>query len=220
MDKKRIVSLPLEQQYFGIKESKSVMNLLGNKYWDENHDDVLRNEFLIYLDLPKPKVLLRAKGGKTLATRVTKLPNFKEVLMQLPVVDYDSILFSLTLFGVVADIAPLQMIEEGDRFETIGLIDDILKPSLGYLLYAHQFEQIYSLIPNANQAEVVALRKDWNKKKSEAIKLVKEAEIIPGYSLYDLLKERTIEENHFVWNANFNGANHLWNYLNENNTEK
>jgi hypothetical protein len=220
MDKKLIDSLPLIQQYFGIKESKSVMNLLGNDYWEDINDDLSRNEFLIYLDLPKPKVLLRIKGGKSLAERAAKLPNVKEVLMHLPEINYDSILFILTLFGFFGDLDPLQKIKDGNRFESIGSLDDILKPTFGYLFYAHQFEQIYSHIPSVNQKEVVSLRKDWNKKNSEAIELVKQTEIKPGYSFYDLLMDRTVEENHFVWNANFKGANHLWNYINKIQSEK
>jgi hypothetical protein len=50
--------------------------------------------------------------------------------------------------------------------------------------------------------------------------LVKQTEIKSGYSFYDLLMDRTVEENHFVWNANFKGANLLWNYINKINQKK
>ena len=48
MSKDTINNLPLVQKYFGLKENKSVMNLLGSDYWDEMPDDLSRNEFLIY----------------------------------------------------------------------------------------------------------------------------------------------------------------------------
>ena len=213
MNKDTIKELPLVQKYFGLKENKSVMNLLGSDYWDEMPDDLSRNEFLIYLDLPRPAVLLRLRGGKSLSSRIAKLPSIKEVLMQLPELNFDSILFALTLYGTASNQNPLDIINSSQKFKSIPLIDDILKPTNGYVLFAHQFEQIYSRIPSASEIEIVTLRKDWNKKKPEAIELVKQTEITSGLSFYDLLIERTIEENHFVWNANFKGAKILWNNL-------
>jgi len=215
MSKDTINNLPLVQKYFGLKENKSVMNLLGSDYWDEMPDDLSRNEFLVYLDLPRPVVLLRLRGGKTLSSRIAKLPSFKEVLMQFPELNFDSILFALTLYGTAFHQNPHDIINSSKDFKSIPLIDDILKPTNGYVLFAHQFEQIYSRIPSASETEVVTLRKDWNKKKPDAIELVKQTEITPGLSFYDLLLERTIEENHFVWNANFKGAKLLWNYINK-----
>jgi len=215
MNKDIINNLPLVQKYLGLKENKSVMNLLGSDYWDEMPDDLSRNEFLVYLDLPRPAVLLRLRGGKSFSSRIAKLPSFKEVLMQLPELNFDSILFALTLYGTASNQNPLDIINSSKDFKSIPLIDDILKPTNGFVLFAHQFEQIYSRIPCASETEVVTLRKDWNKKKPEAIELVKQTEIILGLSFYGLLLERTIEENHFVWNANFKGAKLLWDYINK-----
>ena len=99
--------------------------------------------------------------------------------------------------------------------KTISQLDEILKPTYGYILYAHQFEQIYSKLPSNSNYDIVTLRKDWNKKKPEAIAFVKQIKISDGFSFYDLVLERTVEENHFVWNANFKGANLLWGYLNK-----
>jgi hypothetical protein len=213
MNKDIINDLPLVQKYFGTKESKSVKSLPGSDYWDTIPDDISRNEFLMYLDFPRPKVLLRLRGGKTLSSRVAQFPHIKEVLLQLPELHFDAILFALTLYGTVSNHYPLEVLTNSKTFKSIPLIDDILQPTNGYILYAHQFEQIYSRIPSDSEIEIVTLRKDWNKKKPEAIELVKQTEITPEISFYDLLLERTIEENHFVWNANFKGAKMLWNNL-------
>ena len=213
MNKEIINDLPLVQKYFGLKENKSVMNLLGADYWDEMSDDLSRNEFLVYLDLPVPVVLLRLRGGKSMQDRVTEFPPFKEVLMQLPELNFDSILFALTLYGTDSNQNPIDIINTSKKFKSIPLIDDILKPTNGYVLFAHQFEQIYSRIPSASEIEIVTLRKDWNKKKPDAIEFAKQTEITPGLNFYDLLIERTIEENHFVWNANFKGVKLLWDYI-------
>ena len=215
MNKDIINDLPLVQKYFGTKESKSVKNLLGSDYWETMPDDLSRNEFLIYLDFPRPEILLRLRGGKTLSSRVAQFPHIKEVLLQLPELHFDSILFALTLYGTVSNQNPLEVLTNSKIFKSIPLIDDILQPTNGYILYAHQFEQIYSRIPSDSEIEIVTLRKDWNKKKPEAIELVKQTNITPEISFYDLLIERTIEENHFVWNANFKGAKLLWDYINK-----
>ena len=210
-----IKELPLVQKHFAVTESKSVMNLLGSDYWDSMTDDSPKNEFLIYLDFAKPLVLLRTRGGKSLASKFENFPDIKEVLMQLPEITFDSLLFTLSHYGVITDKNPLELISQSKKFKTIPLIDDILKPTYGYVLFAHQFEQIYSRIPSASEIEIVTLRKDWNKKKPEAIEMVKQTAVMKGLSFYDLLLERTVEENHFVWNANFKGTKLLWEHLNK-----
>ena len=213
MNKDIINALPLVQKYFGLKESKSDTNTLETDNMDSISNYVSGNEFLIYLDFQRPSILVRSRGGNTLSARVAQLPPIKKVLLQFPELNFDAILFTLTLYGTVSNSNPLEIISNSKTFKSIPLIDDILKPTNGYILYAHQFEQIYSRIPSDSEIEIVTLRKDWNKKKPEAIELVKQTNITPEISFYDLLIERTIEENHFVWNANFKGAKNLWNNL-------
>lgn len=213
MNKDIINALPLVQKYFGLKEHKSDTNTLETDNIDPISIDVSENEFLIYLDFQRPSILVRLKGGERLSSRVAQLPPIKEVLIQFPELNFDAILFTLTLYGTVSNSNPLEIISNSKTFKSIPIIDDILKPTNGYILYAHQFEQIYSTIPSDSEIEIVTLRKEWNKKKPEAIDLAKQTKITPEISFYDLLIERTIEENHFVWNANFKGAKILWNNL-------
>jgi hypothetical protein len=141
------------------------------------------------------------------------LPPLKEVVTNLPELNFDSILFALTIYGTISYRNPIELISNSKRFKSIPDVDDILKPTYGYILFAHQFEQIYSRIPSTSEYDIVTLRKDWNKKKPEAIDVVKETKISDGLSFYDLVLERTIEDNCFVWNANFKGAKLLWEYL-------
>jgi len=215
MNKDILKELPLIQKYIDGSESKSVIDLSGSDSIDIKNNDSLKNEFLIYLNVAKPKILLRVRGSKSMASKFESLPDFKEVLRQLPELSFDSILFTLSLYGVISNKNPLDIIKQSKKFKSIPLIDEILKPTYGFVLYAHQFEQIYSRIPSSSDLEIITLRKDWNKKKPEAIEIVKQTEIIKGFSFYDLLMERTVEENHFVWNANFKGAKLLWEYLNK-----
>ncbi len=215
MNKDMIKELPLVQKYSDAAERNSVMKLLGLDYNDSMPVDSFKNEFLIYLNLAKPIILLRIRGSKSMALKYENLPDIKDVLMQLPELSFDSILFTLSLYGVVTDKNIFEFISQSKKIKSIPLIDDILKPTYGFVLFAHQFEQIYSRIPSSSDLEVITLRKDWNKKKPEAIEIVKQTEIMKGLSFYDLLMERTVEENHFVWNANFKGAKLLWEYLNK-----
>jgi hypothetical protein len=210
MNNNLIKELPLSQKLNKLEKSNSETDALSN----EVNVDFLY-EFLISIDLPKPIVLLHSKGGESLYSRVSKFPPLKELLSHLPELNFDSILFALTFYSAISNQNPIELINNSKRFKSIPALEDILKPTYGYILFAHQFEQIYSRIPSTLEYDIVTLRKDWNKKKPEAIDVVKETKISDGVSFYDLVLERTVEENHFVWNANFNGANLLWGYLNK-----
>lgn len=210
MNKNQIIDLPLTQKIIQLEKSNSEVN----DSTDEVNDSFLY-EFLISIDLPKPIVLLHSKGGESLSSRVSQLPPLKELLSHLPELNYDSILFALTFYRTISKCNPIDIINNSKAFKTKPLLSDILKPTYGYILYAHQFEQIYSKLPSTSEIEAITLRKDWNKKKPEAIEYVKQIKISDGFSFYDLVLERTVDENYFVWNANFKGAYLLWKYLNK-----
>jgi hypothetical protein len=210
MNNNLINDLLLTQKIFQLEKTNSEVNAST----DEVNDRFLY-EFSISIDLPKPIVLLYSKGGESLSKRASKLPPLKELLSHFPELNYDSILFALTFYSTISYRNPFDLINKSKTFKTLPVLDDILKPTYGYILFAHQFEQIYSRIPSNSEYDIVTLRKDWNKKKPEAIEYVKQIKISDGFSFYDLVLERTVEENHFVWNANFKGANLLWGYLNK-----
>jgi len=210
MNNNLINDLPLTQKIIQLEKTNSEVNAST----DEMNDRFLY-EFSISIDLPKPIFLLHSKGGESFSSRVSNLPPLKEVLSNLPELNFDSILFALTIYGTISNRNPIELISNSKRFKSIPDVDDILKPTYGYILFAHQFEQIYSRIPSTSEYDIVTLRKDWNKKKPEAVDIVKETKISDGLSFYDLVLERTIEDNHFVWNANFKGAKLLWGYLNK-----
>ncbi len=210
MNKNQIIDLPLTQKIIKLEKSNSETDALSNEVSVD-----FSYEFLISIDLPKPFVLLHSKGGESLSSRVSLLPPLKELLSHLPELNFDSILFALTFYRTISKCNPIDLINNSKAFKTLPLLDDILKPTYGYILYAHQFEQIYAKLPSSSDYDIVTLRKDWNKKKPEAIEYVKQIKISDGFSFYDLVLERTVEENHFVWNANFKGANLFWKYLNK-----
>lgn len=222
MDKNLLRKLPLVQQYFSAKESKLVMDILKDDYWEFPSDDLLRHHFIIYLDLPKPIILLKMRGSSSLKNRTQNFPDMKEMLLHSLQLDFDNILFLLTYYSSISETPPDLLIKKAKSFTSTPLLDEILKPSHGLLLYAHQFEQIYERVKNDFEIDAIEVRKGWNKKKPEIIAMTHSIELKPGFSFYDMLKERTIESNHFVWNVNFKGAKLLWDYLNklENNSSK
>ena len=172
-----IKELSLSQKIIILEKSKTEIDASSN---DENAD--FSYEFLISIDLPKPIVLLHSKGGESLLSRVSQLPPINELLSHLPQLNFDSILFALTFYRTTSNANPIDLINNSKAFKTIPLLNDILKPTYGYILFAHQFEQIYSKLPSISEYDIITLRKDWNKKKPEAFDIVKETKISDGLS--------------------------------------
>lgn len=219
MDKTLLKKIPIVQKCYGKADHEFITNLFGEEYLQSFPDDHTLYEFVIFIPGIRPIILLRIRGGEPLKQRAKSLPEFKEILMSMPEVNFDSILFILTVFRALGKRSPLELINESKKFNPVPELDDLLENTFGYLLYAHQFEQVYSRIPSNTDDEVITVRKEWNKKKPDVLVTMKNTMIKPGLSLYDFICERTIEENHFVWNANFKGAKLLFNYLSKEKTK-
>lgn len=137
--------------------------------------------------------------------------SFKDMLLQLPALNFSSILILSTIFGrSELTTAPITNFYEGIA---IPAMDDILQSSNGYLIYTHQLEQLYCMLTGCDNTIAVQFRKDWNKKLPEARKLAEQITISDKHNLFDLLMERTLDKHGFVYNANFKGAYRLWSYI-------
>lgn len=137
--------------------------------------------------------------------------SFKDLLLQLPALNFSSILMLSTIFGrSELTTAPITNIYEGIA---IPAMDDILQSSNGYLIYTHQLEQIYCMLTGCDNTTAMQFRKDWNKKLPKAMKLAEQITISGKHSLFDLLMERTLDKHGFVYNANSKGAFRLWSYI-------
>ena len=61
--------------------------------------------------------------------------------------------------------------------------------------------------------EAITFRKDWNLKKPQARAKADKIIVSEGISLAKLIQQRSIENNSFVYNADFGGAYRLWKYI-------
>ena len=204
--------IDIVHRYFGKKSAAQISELFGEDYFNQFDDHAIYHYF-IYINEPIPIVLFHLSGGDHLEERTNRLPDLKLVLKQIPELNFDTLLFVLTLYGVIGEVNPIQSIQNAKNFEPLPNYDDLLSPTFGYLFYKHQLEQLITRISNDEEINALQLRKDWNCKKPSVIDVFDKMEIQEGQSLTDFIKSRTIEENHFVWNPNFSGAQKLWNHL-------
>ena len=211
----KLNEIPIVQQCLSWErvEDHEMLEKLSKKGFKElNNIDVPYNYF-IYIDNPTPIVLLHLMGSESLLERITKFPNFKDVLILLPELNYDSILFVLSNYMIVGEVDPVGLIQKSKRFTCIPKYDDLLSPTYGYLFYKYQLEQLIARMSDNSHFLSICFRIDWNKKKKSVMDEFSRMELLEGVNLIDFVKERTLEENNFLWNPNFRGAQNLWDYL-------
>lgn len=116
----------------------------------------------------------------------------------------------------VSTLYPM-LIPEVYQLGQIVKIDDSLPPAVrrilnagnGYLLYYHQLEIVYSMLTNCSHEECFLFRRDWNMKKAYTREAASKILINKNISLLDLMLKYTIDDNLFVYQANYHGANLL-----------
>ena len=192
-------------------ESLKALSILQN-IEQENETDF---RFTVYIEADKTNPVISQIANESRINKIRGNISFKDTLLQLPYINYDSILFLTTTFLNIGNNSTIKLIEKSRQFKSLPILDEILKPSFGYLLYAHQLEQLYCMITKCKYEDAIDFRKNWNKKKPDIRNAAKEIEVFPGFTLSELLQQRCIEENQFAFNANFNGAFLLWNYINK-----
>lgn len=207
-----IEKIEIIHQYFGEKSTIEVNKMFGQEYC-ENFDDNPLNHYFIYINDAKPIVLFHICGENGLEERISNFPDLKVVLNQLPELTFDSILFALTIYGVLGKNDLVGLIQEGNKFEQLVEYDDLLSPTYGYVFYKFQLEQIIARISDDIHINPHQLRKGWNKKSHATFAEFNKLKVTDNLNLTEFLHQRTIEENHFVWSPNFRGAQLLWNYL-------
>ena len=72
------------------------------------------------------------------------------------------------------------------------IVDDICRPTRGYILYNYQIEQLIALF-TCDQQRIEKLRRNWNKKKASSCQALQRL-YVPGEekSLWQILKERAL----------------------------
>jgi len=202
----------IQCQQFTYVSNEIVDEKFGKEYRADIEDELLHHYF-IYIQDARPIVLAHEFGNYDIREVTEKIPNFQMTLSQLPEINYDSLLFALTLLRNWRDIDPIALIHESKKFERYPEFDDLLSPTYGYIVYKTQLEQLIARLSDNRNINPEQHRKGWNKKLHTTIDFLKTFRIRDQFSLTDLLIERTIEENHFVWSPNYRGAQLLYNHL-------
>ena len=212
----KIKATDIVHQYFSISDCEKMLEFLGEEY-EIDPDDYTLNHFFIYINLPKPIILVHLKGDEKLFHRTKSLQDCKGLLLSLFFINFDSVLFVLSAYHVVGLTDIRFLLRATVLINHTILYDDLFDRTFRYLFYKHQLEGLISRITDDKFIDPKELRRGWNKKDPTAIAIMNELMVFPGVSLTEFIKQRTVEKNHFVWSPNYRGAQKLWNYLNNEN---
>jgi hypothetical protein len=204
--------IPIEQIEIGTNEKTLAISILG-----VNETERINNypfHLIVYINTtPQIPILIRSNFIKFSNTGNQYL-NFKESLLNLPDINFNNILFLTTTYRVFSS-EQLSMIPtyHPNYLEANQEMNEFFSNSSGYFLYSHQLEQLYCMLTGCNYMEAITFRKDWNLKKPQARAKADKIIVSEGISLAKLIQQRSIENNSFVYNADFGGAYRLWKYI-------
>lgn len=170
------------------------------------------NHTLLYLNTDEPIPLIWTSSSTTYEKPQNR---FIDMLKFLPKITFDSLLFSLTCFQNFRSHDFQQIIHNSKQLQSYGNVyDEILAPSFGYLIYAHQLEQIYAMLTGAGYSEAMTFRKDWNMKRRTTRTMLADIKMVDNISLLDLINKRALDQKHlFCFHALWRSAYLLYNHL-------
>ncbi|MEX1203044.1 MAG: hypothetical protein WEA59_07365 [Ferruginibacter sp.] len=204
-----IDDLLFEHLDFGPADKEALLKLLGSQ--KENYIMTYPyHQILCIKDMELIPIIVQASFEYCNAIPHFNINAFKQSLKQCNNQSFAEVMFITTIYEKKL-INELTFIK--NKFESISAIDDLLIGSFGYLAFAHQLEQLYCMLTGNNYTEAVSFRKDWNTKRPIARELANNIFVSPNLTLATLLQERCLEENQFVFNANFAGSYQLWSQL-------
>lgn len=210
----RIKTLPIEQQIFGPLEKMAALDIVGTGAEEQINNYPYHQ--IIYINKEKPIPIISISRFVAFNKSLIKQqPTFKQCLLKLPEINFGFLLFLTTAFQVIDSLRICDIIQSKKKRLAIPLLEQWLVNSFGYLIYAHQLEELYGMLTGCNYMEAITFRKDWNLKRPKSREIATLLPISPGIFLSDLLQQNTIEENQFAYNANFSGAFQLWQYMNQ-----
>lgn len=141
--------------------------------------------------------------------------SFIERICALPSFNYDSLLFLMTCYQYLSEKDFGRIIKDSisiKRFSSV--FEQLLAPSFGYLVYAHQLEQLYMMLTGVGINEAIIFRKDWNIKRRIARDLASEIQIDNDLNLTALINERALDKEHlFCFHAQQQPAYLLYKHL-------
>ncbi|MEI6184826.1 MAG: hypothetical protein WCP61_09865 [Chitinophagia bacterium] len=205
---KLVKSLPIKQQIFSTEENVGLIEIAGSEY-----EEQIRNypyHQLIYINMDKPIPITLLSGHKPFNRN---RPSFRDCLLKLSSVNYEYLLFLTSLYPIIDPARLMVIIQFVESRPVVPVIDQWLESSFGFLVYAHQLEQLYCMLTGCNYMEAITFRKDWNLKRPKSREIADCLHISPKLYLSNLMKQNSIEDNQFVYSANYAGAFKLWQHL-------
>jgi hypothetical protein len=142
-----------------------------------------------------------------------KKSSFVEELQKMNRPKFRDLLFLTTLYPLLmpAGHTANRMIKIEEHLPE--KISTLINAGCGYLFYYHQLEILFSGLTNCSHAEAMLFRKDWNLKKEYTRDLAKSIKIKDHIDLFGLIKQYSINENLFFYQANYHGAYHLFEHI-------
>ena len=168
---------------------------------------------LLYLDNDEPIPLIWISS--TEPDQLNSEQAFIEILYALPTINYDSLLFALTCYQQFNHQEFQKILNNSNHLiKDSSVLDLFLAPSFGYLVYAHQLEQIYIMLTGVSSSEAIAFRKDWNIKRRTTRTMVADIKLDDNRNRSDLIKNRALDQEHFFcFHAPWRSAYLLYTHL-------
>lgn len=214
--KKALTNTTIKQQLFTSKSMGDLKEVFGDTFYTTlitNYQYDILNHYVIYIDDTEPFVILHLYGDHVTEDAIKYTPHLKDILLRLPDINYESVLLALSLYVHFDSIDILEILKTPNPFTPLEEYNDLLSPTFGYIIYKYQFEQLAARISNSISQDPVTLRKGWNKKLHSTIEDCTQLMVTNKVNLTTFLRERTIEENHFVFSPAYREAQLLYNYL-------
>lgn len=203
--------LLITQEILGPNSKDRLADLSGGE--DEHLSD-LPWHLVVHVPDEAPGIILHLAGDSEIESAFRKLPLFSQIVeSQLPL-SFEDALYLTTVVPILPNAASPAYRAERPSKPLPPAIGALLQGSRGFLLYAHQLEQIYSMTTGASALEARTFRRDWNLKHPRSRSLASQVSLTKDYTLSYLIAECSLDRAGFLYSAQFRGAYRLYNHLN------
>lgn len=168
---------------------------------------------IVSIDQSVQQPLIWSSGSNLDLIAATQGLTFDECLQLLPNKRFNALLFLLTTYQSVRFSAFKNILHPKFRTDLPDPIAQLTEASFGYVLFHHQFEQLYALLTGCNSMQAVTFRKDWNRKLRSAREEAGNIKISHNLTLADMLADRCLCPHQFVYQPNYNAAFRLWKHI-------
>ena len=217
IDFEKLKQLPVIQKCYSWERPEDLSML--EKLFQKTYEDLNYREsqfpynYFIFIDLPEPIVILHTQGVEFLEQRTNQHYSFKDAMLELPEINYASLLFLSTLYQIITDTNPTKLIAEGKKFEPVFGMEDLFQDTYGYLVYSHQTQALICRNSYHSFKDAYFMIKGWNAKRPNKIEKIRKIQIDADVTLSKFIKQRSVSENLFLLNPNYVGAQKIWNYI-------